>query len=122
MNQQQRKYAVERVMDIKDARIEALREKYTTAGIELTGEDRANLIRDVKVTLRRGWSRLSGYVDIDKAFDFSKYESKCKPAVLDPKFYAEAAAERKRASKVIDQIMLDDAAEALALIEAYNAG
>ena len=119
MNQKQREYALQRVNDIENARLCALKTKLTTPGVTLTLEQRAELIDQGKVRLKDK-AREDKHTYWQNAFDFSQYEKEavydfeaCKPLI---------AKIRAEAGRIKDQIMLGDAEEALSAIAAFENG
>ncbi|MFG1395889.1 hypothetical protein [Roseixanthobacter pseudopolyaromaticivorans] len=119
MNQQQRKYALERVDQITRKKIDDLRVKFRVEGRVITDERRAELVRTGKVKLRSEDTPISSYTRVMDAFDFSKYEWSAGP---DPVRFNPAKAEVEASSqKVRDRIMLGDTEEALLLLEEFAA-
>ena len=123
MNQQQRKYAMQRVTDIKDEKISALQTRYTKKGKSLTWAERIRLIRKglVKLKANQSINELFWHNqgEIEHVFDFSKYEY---TDTLDEKLFT-LGQDRilKKFTKIIDEIMLGDAKEAMKLIRDFEA-
>ena len=115
MNQEQRKYAIERVNGIRERKFGDALKRYTKEGKVLSDVEKVELVRSHKVSLK---GEAYAYTDIKYAFDFSKFErdSKTDAVALD-KAKAQIIA---AANRIKDKIMLGDAEEALALIEAFD--
>lgn len=116
MNQKQREYAIERVRALRGKRILALKEKYITPAKRLSRQEKFELVRSGKVKVRNENEDFAPHYWVD-LFDFSKFEAEAK---AHPKFDEFVDAEKARAQKVIDEIMLGDAEEALNLIRVYE--
>jgi hypothetical protein len=71
MNQQQRSYALNRINEIQKEKVAAIKARFTMPAKKLEGEEFVSLIRAGKVKLR---ADAQYYHDLNKAFDFSKYE------------------------------------------------
>ena len=73
MNQQQRSYALGRIIDIQKEKIAEVKARFTTPEKELSEDETLALVRAGKVKLRTD-VYLHRYTDLNRAFDFSKYE------------------------------------------------
>ena len=119
MNQQQRKYAKERVSAIHRRREMALKQEHTTSATKISREQKTKLVRQGKVKLKTGISCISSHDYALSVFDFSKYES---PAVVNERALSKAlSALTSELNKVTDEIMLGDEKKALELISKFDA-
>ena len=120
MNQQQRKSVKERARNIYKRRLNALREKHTKPGKELTPEQRASLVRQGKVKLKSSCKSISRYSDaLTDIFDFSKYEYK--PKLDEVKFNKERDTLGSEYNLLLNEIMLGDEREAMELLRKFDA-
>lgn len=122
MNQQQRKYAQERIDALATRKVEAIKLANTTPAKILTKEDKLKLVKSGVVKLRDDLSAESfingRYNYISNFFDFSKHEkaeayneTKAKPLI--DKIM-------KAAQFAKDEIMLGEESQALAAINAFE--
>lgn len=116
MDKSQRKYAMDRVVQIANVKIEAIKAKYTVQAVKLTNSERMDLIASGKVKFVRD---SSGYrSSIFDYYDFSKFE---KPARINQKAIdTETEIVCKKSREIKDKIMLGDAVEALELLTAFE--
>lgn len=122
MNQQQRKYAQERIDTLATRKVEAIKAANTSAAVVLTGADKLKLVKAGTVKIKEDMkaSDFEGgrYNYVTNFFDFSKHE---KDAV-----YNEAKAKPlidkvvKAAQLAKDEIMLGEESQALAAIKAFE--
>ena len=112
MNQQQRKYVLERISAIEDQAAKKIADKHTTVGVYLTWDMKRALINSGEVKLLRD---TRGYKNVEDAFDWSKHERKKK--INSAALSADLAKLGAQATKARDELMLGDTAEALALIQ-----
>lgn len=116
MNLQQKNYALNRATEIKNTKINELKNKCTTKAIQITKLEKLELIAQGKVKIKKGYKSIPEYQmdDIHKVFDFSSYE---KPEKFDDKTYNEKSSVIiKKVTEIKDKIMLGDAEEALRLL------
>ena len=114
MNSQQRKYALDRIEEIRAAKVQVLKTKHTSKAVTLSQEQKFKLIEDGKVNLT-GNSNYYGY--ITGAFDFSKFEKNATISIA-----GKNAIEKlnKEAQVVKDKVALGESSEALAAIAAFE--
>lgn len=118
MNQNQRKYANERVIQIFERKLSELRMKHTDEGKTLTEEERAKLIRSGKVKLRSDYKKIDRYSKVVDAFDFSKYETGRR--IHTDKIEVEKKKIVALRDKTLDEIMLGASEEAKKLIVEFE--
>lgn len=116
MNQQQAKYTIARIDQLEARKLEELRKACTTPAKRLSSHERADLIRKGKVKLRADCTDINYHTDVVNAFDFSKHEWSER---LSDDHEARAAAVKAQASRVRDEVMLGDNAEALKLLREF---
>lgn len=115
MDQQQRKYALERVDAILTQKIAALMVKHTVPGKSLTRDEKLEMLNSGKVKA----SFEAGYYssDIKVKYDFSKYE---KAETLSAAGTKAIEAIKKKAQETKDTIMLGEASAAAQAIAAFE--
>lgn len=113
MNQEQKRYALNRINEVKSQKIGEAREKFRIKAVRLSYEERFNLIYAGKVKLLPR-TEISQYTDLSNAYDFSKYET---PDGFKPPFIEVEKTINKLSNDARDQIMLGDCAEAIELIK-----
>lgn len=117
MNQNQKKYALNRIEGLERIKVREAEEKYTSKEIKLSNEEAYKLIATGKVKLYpfdKVHRRNYGQPDLYPSFDFRNYEQEAK---LDTtKFNPIMENICKIAQQAKDQIMLGDCAEAMKLI------
>jgi len=118
MNKQQRDYAASRVINIKTAKIEAIKLKYTTPAILLSPEEKAKAFRAKKYKVLSDVTKITSYTDVTDIVQFTDEKPEKKDS---KKIEAETSAVVAEASKIVDELMLGDATEALKLIQAFGA-
>lgn len=129
MTKHQREYAIERVNDLKRDAVYRIEQKHPDAPKvkSMSHDEQVRLVRERKVKMfpPAMSHRSYGTLDLDDVFDFESIK-----AVATKKAEAEEDRIQKairketgpvydEATRIIDQIMLGDAAEALALIEGF---
>ncbi len=130
MSKQQRDYAVKQVNDCLSAVVYGIKKKhpYESYPEELSNNEQVALVRSGKVKIRSKRDTDVTYLhslSLRKVFDFRSVEHNLKAghAATTQKakqaIEKEAAPYRKESSRIIDQIMLGDSAEALKLIEGF---
>ena len=116
MTKSQQIYALQRLKQIYEASSKELREKYTVPAKTLSGEDKIDLIYDLKVSpLPR--TKVGYYTYLKDAYDFSGFmqEESMLPEG------AKAMADLKtRYEDACDLVMLGDAVEALEAIQNFK--
>lgn len=118
MNQQQRKYARERVGVICAKKERELRKKHTTESVRLSRHERFKAFKNGDYTIKKGVSQeITSYTDVMDIVDF-KGEKKEK--VNETALQKDLASVREQANNIVDQIMLGDAEEAMKLIEEFS--
>lgn len=117
MNQQQRKYALARVAEIKNYKIKKLQEDCETKAVYLSEKERFQAFQKGQFRIKKDISKISNYTDVVSviAFDAEKERS-----FDDQKFKRESIKIEKEANKVSDEIMLGDAQEAMRLLEKFE--
>ena len=118
MNQQQIKYTIERVGQIENKKLAALRVECTVPAKWLTDEQRLQLVLTKKVKLKDGLTCLRRRDDIGDVFDFSKYEWSERKT---DDFEKRQEAIKAEASRIKDEIMLGDHVAALELLRKFEA-
>lgn len=118
MNQNQKKYAMNRIEVLASIKIREAESRFTSKKVEITNEEKYRLIASGKVKIF-SYEKVSrnhySSPDLYPSFDFSAYE---KPAKLDEsKFNPIKEKVSKLATEAKDQIMLGDCEEALKLIK-----
>lgn len=121
MNQQQKGYLKKRIEGIKMEKIRVLQNDCTVKGNTLKNEERVDLIYDGKVSLKDKDDvkyKNYGMYTIADLYEFSPFESKRK---FDQKRYDEGRVTiTNSANKLIDEAMLGDAEEAIAMIKEFE--
>lgn len=114
LSKAQIEYANKRIYGLAQSKKEAAKIKFTT-GEPLTKERRATLLRQGKVKLLKGITKINGYDDVVDVFDFSKFEPK-----LDEKRYLkECKSIDAEKLKLSDELMLGDTQRALDIISEF---
>lgn len=129
MSKQQRDYAIERVNDLRRSTVYRIEQKHPKAPDtkSLSNDDRAQLVRSGKVKLfppskTRG---IGGTLYVSELYDFGPIKAAAKKkaddisALIRKEIRKETGPVYNEATRIIDQIMLGDSAEALALIEGF---
>ena len=116
MNQEQKRYAMKRVDELRVTKTREAEEKYSVKSKHLSNEERYNLIKSSKVTIRsKSKIEFSQYGNcVSDFFDFSKYE--WREHYESDKLQTASALINKKARDIKDQIMLGDCKEAIKLI------
>jgi len=120
--QGQRNYAVERIRGKVGEKLEAAKHEFHIEGKGLTNMQRLDLIRKGKVTLLpkkelsllRNWDR----TNIKDVFDFSEYA--WESGVDKKKYGKREKAILTESNRIIDEVMLGDAKEAMKLLKAFE--
>jgi len=117
MNQQQLKYAKQRVDDLYSAKKTALRNKFTIPGVCLTEDEKLEALRkgEYEVT-----PAIQGYGD--RSWHYRIHFPQERPTVVD-KVAVDAAEKELKATyrKLMDELMLGDNEQALQLIKEFEA-
>jgi len=116
MNQQQRKYALDRVNSIVCAQVDLVKDKHTKKAVRLGTNERFNAFKAGRWVIKKDIKALSQYTDIVDVLDFTE---ECDEVKNDDAIDKDTLSIRKAASKVSDQIMLGDTEVALKLLEAF---
>lgn len=116
MNSQQRKYALERIEQIRASKEAVLKDKHTSKAVNLTADEKMKLIQEGKVKLKTSVSS-SYYGYITGAYDFSKIE---KLAVLSAAGKTAIDKLNKQAQVVKDTVALGESSKALAAIAEFE--
>lgn len=111
MNQQERKYAIERVTSITNAKIKSITDTYTIPAVRFTTEEKVAKIQKGEYTLSANPSRYG----LDGAFDFGE-----KGAYLSDEGKELQQKVFNASSKLKDEIMLGDSKVALELIRGFE--
>lgn len=114
MNSQQRKYALDRIEEIRAAKEQVLKTKHTSKAVTLSQEQKFKLIEDGKVKLT---SNSNWYGYITGAFDFSKFEKTSSISIVGKNAINKL---NKEAQVVKDKVALGESSEALAAIAAFE--
>lgn len=122
MNQQQRNYVIKRVREILITKEKELRKSLTKNAIRITKRARLTLLQNDKVKIKSdsALSKLNDW-DLDYVscvFDFSEFEQPKK--FDDEKYKKKSLVIKKEANRIIDQLMVGDAKEALVLIKSFE--
>lgn len=116
MNKQEKQYATGRIDSIAAEKCHAIKEKYTTDGVSLTGVQRLSAFGAGKYKIRSDVREINTYTDLCKVVEFTdESEDKMDSSRIE----AEQAKVRVEATRIKDQLMLGDANEALKLIEKF---
>lgn len=118
MNQKEKQYALDRVSAIAQAKVEAIKKKFTTDGTVLTGAQRLAALKKGAFKVRADVAAVHPYSDIHDVitFDGDKPGSKDEARIA-----SETAKVNAEATRIKDKLMLGDSKEALALIEKFAA-
>ena len=118
MNQTKTKYALERVNQIFNAKLDRIRTDCTKGEDGPSVEMRATLIKQGKVKIKPSVTKINKYTDVCEVFDFSKFETK---TVFDEKKYNEKVNKLTIEMETIkDEIVLGDEEKALRLLEKFS--
>jgi hypothetical protein len=118
MNKQQRDYAASRVSEISCAKCAAIDEKYTTPAVSLSQEARIAAFKAKKYKVNPGLTKINCYTKVIDIVSFTDEKPEKKDV---KKIKEEKAKVTAEASKIVDELMLGDATEALKLIQAFGA-
>lgn len=117
INTQQKKYALERIEQLKNIKIQEATEKFKIEGKKLSTREKAILIYSNKVKLipLDEIEKISNinYIDLIDSYDFSKYE---KDSGYKEGYEQITASIINKSQEAKDEIMLGDCERALALI------
>lgn len=117
MNQQQKKYAQNRVSAIYARRQRDLRKSMITPAIKISPSERADAIRAGKVKLRPGIKRIGNYDDV---IDVLVFDGERDEKVDEAKLTKALSELETEFNNVMDELMLGDAEEAIKLIKAFD--
>jgi len=115
MTKVQQAYALSRLEEIFTRHCEEIKKEFTTPAKSLTSQEKLNLISDGEVNTLPA-DKLSTYVRLVDAFDFSAYTS---PEFTSPEGVKKLQQIQTKYKEVSDQIMLGDAVEALGLLQSF---
>ena len=119
MNQQQKRYAEKRIDELKEQKLKKISDENTTKSLTLSPLERAILIRDGNVTMvELPTESVHSLNYIENLYDFSEHEVKY---YFDNDAYKAASTLIiNEAIRINDSLILGDAEEAIALIEAFT--
>jgi len=114
MDQSQKRYAMQRVKDVLNAKQVELKKKFVVTQKEVTAEQKRDAVYNSDVELKKNFKLTD---TVEGAYDFRRL----KPAnEFDDKGFSLAnILLRETASKVMDEIMLGDSTKALKLIQEF---
>lgn len=118
MNQQQRKYALARVSEIKTVKIERLKKELTKPAVRLNKEQRLSAFRKGEFTIKKEATEISNYTYV---VDIISFNAESEEKFDKEKFHKQSLLIEKQANQVSDEIMLGDAQEAMRLLEKFEA-
>ena len=119
MRQDQIKYVTARAESIYNERLHVLRRKYTTPAKSFSNKEKAQALADGRFTVdieRVSDDRYSGGWSSGVSFP-EEHDSK-----LDEKYYVEANKVRDQFNKLMDELMVGDNTQALALLRTFENG
>lgn len=117
MNQQQKKYAAERIFNIEQSKLALLTNECTTDPTYLSSEDMYDLIKNGDVELRNK-NDIKHSSTIRTFFNFDSHETN---RYFDRSVYnTKSTVILKKSKEIKDKIMLGDAVEALELISEFE--
>lgn len=117
MDQNQKRYAMQRIEQSMNSKVDAAKDKHSKKTKGVSDTDKVQAVRNGNVSLKYPSSRITLKTTVADAFDFSDLEPR---DVLDvAAFKKEERAIRSAASKVKDEIMLGDGKKAIALIRKF---
>ncbi len=114
MNQQQRKYALERVTNITNEIVSKIRQKYTEPSIRLTFKEKLNALRDGEFEVTNNTYSYPDNISTYLIFTAEK-DGNYDKELADSEIFSIL----KEASVIKDQIMLGEEEEALRLLTAF---
>jgi len=117
MNQQQKKYAMERLATIRKRRETELTQKYTTPESIHTPSERAAMFKRGEFTVNKSVKRITNYTDLT---DVVQFKGERPATVNQPALDKAKAALFKEYHKACDELMLGDETKALALIKSFD--
>lgn len=118
MNQQQRKYAMQRMAELLRKKNKALKEEYKVPGKQLTWQEKIALVKRGKVSIRPKYAdSTDSYARLNDLFDFSEHE---KRESQRSGYTAALDKLEKKGKRICDELMLGDAEEAKRLIQEFE--
>jgi len=117
MNKQEKQYAMNRIDEIVCHKVSAIKDKHTTAAVSLTDTQRLQAFKAGKYKIKADVSKITRYTDLCDVIEFP--DEKAGKANRE-KIDSESAKVTSEAVKIKDKLMLGDASEALAMIEAFS--
>ena len=119
MNQTQKKYAMERLSEIRNKKFYKIDTKFGVPAVGLAWSEKIKLIRAGKVKLKGG--KIQNYIAFCEGWNWGKYD-KSTPAQA-KKLKAKSAANQALATaydKCRDEVMLGDEEKAVKLIQEFS--
>lgn len=117
MNQQQRKYAKERVSGLTQQKINEIKQRFVTKGSSLTDTDRLKEFKKGNFKVSADVKYIDHYTRVTNLITFTNDV----PDEFDKEGYDKAVETiRTRSNVVLDEIMLGDAEEAYRLIQSFK--
>ena len=117
MNQKEKQYALDRISQIANQKIAAIKLKHTKEGVSLTSAERLAALKNGDFKVRPGINGVPTYAEIKNVFIFTAEKAAQSD---DVKIEAEIAKVGREATRIKDQLMLGDSQEALQLIEQFS--
>lgn len=117
MNQQQKKYALERITEIYKKKSAAIKEKHTTKAVRLSPQERLKAFKSGKFKIRPDASTIGSYTDV---VDIITFNDEAPEKADDKKISALQDALDKEYNRVRDEIVLGDPGAALELIRKFE--
>ena len=117
MNQQQRKYARERVEQIKRRRIQEIKEKHTKKSVLLSPTERLRALKKGEFSVRPGIYEVGTHA---RLCDVLAFKGERDPSRDDDAIARETAQIEREAGRIVDELMLGDATAALEAIREFD--
>lgn len=117
MNQQQKKYAMERLSSIFRQRKAAIKKKHTTPAVVKSAKERAAMFKRGEFTVKSGVKAISSYTDVE---DIVTFKGEREQSQNDTAIEKEVSALWAEYNEACDELMLGDEEKALQLIKAFD--
>lgn len=123
MNQQQVKYTLKRLSEIRHKKINDLRTNHTTEAVYLSNEEKARLLKEGKVTL---WKTkisnvpLNSHEKIYNWTDTVVFPKEVKKSFDRNAFDEESSKVHQEYNKIVDELVLGNSEQALEMIKGFE--
>ena len=117
MNASEKKYAITRLTNIRDKKLQAITARHTTPGFTLTSSQRAVALKKGEFKVNPDMKHVESYTNVRTVIIFNDEKAK---KVNNAAIAKETKAIRTAYNRVCDQVMLGDGSKALALIEKFE--